>query len=41
MGMFLFYDEEHQLALNNVIDAFHGTIEELGAKLHIIPIEED
>jgi eukaryotic-like serine/threonine-protein kinase len=41
MGMFLFYDEEHQLALNNVIDAFHGTIEELGAKLHITPIEED
>jgi serine/threonine protein kinase len=41
MGMFLFYDEEHQLALNNVIDAFHGTIEELGAKLHVTPIEED
>lgn len=40
MGMFLFYDEEHQLALNNVIDAFHGTIGELGAKLHITPIEE-
>ncbi|MDQ7787426.1 MAG: protein kinase [Thermodesulfovibrionales bacterium] len=40
MGMFLFYEEEHQLALNNVIDAFHGTVEELGARLHVTPIEE-
>jgi hypothetical protein len=38
--MFLFYDEEHQLALNQFVDKFSNDVEEIGATLRVAQFED-
>jgi hypothetical protein len=40
MSMFLFYQDEHQLTLNRLIDAFNNDITKIGAKLHVAQVED-
>ena len=40
MGLFLFYQDEHQLALNQLIDKLSTDISEIGALLRITQVED-
>jgi serine/threonine protein kinase len=40
VSMLLFYDEEHQLALNQCIDKFNNNISEIGAILRVAHFED-
>jgi eukaryotic-like serine/threonine-protein kinase len=40
ISMFIFYDEEHQLALNQFVDKFSNDIEEIGATLRVAQFED-
>jgi len=40
ISMFLFYDEEHQLALNQFVDKFSNDVEEIGATLRVAQFED-
>jgi serine/threonine protein kinase len=40
VSMLLFYDEEHQLALNQFIDKFNNNISEIGAALRVAHFED-
>ncbi|MEW6571341.1 MAG: protein kinase [Nitrospirota bacterium] len=39
MGLFLFYQDRHQLALNRLIDAFNNVVSEIGAELRVTQVE--
>jgi tRNA A-37 threonylcarbamoyl transferase component Bud32 len=39
MGLFLFYQDEHQLALNRLIDKFTSDVDEIGATLHLTHLD--
>jgi hypothetical protein len=40
MSLFLFYQDEHQLTLNRLIDTFNNDIAKLGATLRIAQVED-
>jgi hypothetical protein len=40
ISMFIFYDEEHQLALNQFVDKFSNDVEEIGATLRVTQLED-
>ena len=40
MGLFVFYRDEHELALNKLVDSFNSDISELGAVLRVTHLED-
>jgi serine/threonine protein kinase len=40
MSLFLFYQDEHQLALNRLIDTFNHDVAKLGATLRVAQVED-
>jgi len=39
MGLFLFYQDEHQLALNRLIDKFTSEVDEIGATVRLTHLD--